>query len=194
MFKKEDEETEMLLRNFQEFGDDDALAELFLRYKPMVLRCIKSFTLKLNDQEDLMQEAYIICCTTARSYVFEATPVTYGCYFKSSLYNRMRSLKRMESAYKRYGNVNSVSMESVLEKCDLLVSDDLFGRIDDRIALEQAISNHPGKLTDLETDVLSDWLVTVSVGETADNLGISWQKAYNTLRRCKEKISIMMGI
>ncbi|EFZ34620.1 hypothetical protein HMPREF0542_11145 [Ligilactobacillus ruminis ATCC 25644] len=37
-----------------------------------------------------------------------------------------------------------------------------------------------------------DWLNTISVKETARNLGISDQKTYNALNRCRKKLSSLV--
>lgn len=85
MTQNKDEATKELLRRFKEYHCEDSLAELFAKYKPLVIRAINSFHFRTLDRDDLLQEAYIICCSTALSYNQTTTKATYGCYFKASL-------------------------------------------------------------------------------------------------------------
>ena len=56
MTQNEDEATKELLRRFKEYHCEDSLAELFAKYKPLVIRAINSFHFRTLDRDDLLQE------------------------------------------------------------------------------------------------------------------------------------------
>ena len=145
MTQNEDEATKELLRRFKEYHCEDSLAELFAKYKPLVIRAINSFHFRTLDRDDLLQEAYIICCSTALSYN-QTTKATYGCYFKASLYNRLTTLKREETANKRMGNVLAVPLDSICGDDDSFISENTFSEIEAKIALEQVMAKMPRQI------------------------------------------------
>lgn len=146
MTQNKDEATKELLRRFKEYHCEDSLAELFAKYKPLVIRAITSFHFRTLDRDDLLQEAYIICCTTALSYNQTTTKATYGCYFKASLYNRLTTLKREETANKRMGNVLAVPLDSICGDDDSFISENTFSELEAKIALEQVMAKMPRQI------------------------------------------------
>ena len=122
------------------------IAELFAKYKPLVIRAITSFHFRTLDRDDLLQEAYIICCSTALSYNQTTTKATYGCYFKASLYNRLTTLKREETANKRMGNVLAVPLDSICGDDDSFISENTFSELEAKIALEQVMAKMPRQI------------------------------------------------
>ena len=131
MTQNKDEATKELLRRFKEYHCEDSLAELFAKYKPLVIRAITSFHFRTLDRDDLLQEAYIICCSTALSYNQTTTKATYGCYFKASLYNRLTTLKREET---------------ICGDDDSFISENTFSELEAKIALEQVMAKMPRQI------------------------------------------------
>ena len=104
-------ETALLARAKQ--GDDEALRQLFQRYRPLVYSIRNKYFLRDFDDQDWLQEGMITFHDCLQ--IFElGFGTTLGALFKRSFENRIRSLVRKECAYKRKTNQQTVSFEQTL--------------------------------------------------------------------------------
>ena len=70
-----------LLFQLKTFADSLALQLLVKKYQPMILSLIGHFHLQFLDNDDLLQEARIICYQTACSFDPTKANITFGAYF-----------------------------------------------------------------------------------------------------------------
>ncbi|KAF1304068.1 sigma-70 family RNA polymerase sigma factor [Enterococcus saccharolyticus] len=91
-------------------GNEDALEQLFYRYRPLVYSIRNKYFLRDFDEQDWLQEGFITFHTCLQSFE-EGFGITLGAFFKRSFENRIRSFVRKECAYKRKSNHGTVSLE-----------------------------------------------------------------------------------
>ena len=107
-------DNELLLAAKQ--GDNEALKQLFYRYRPIIYHARNKYFLRDMDYQDWMQEGWIVLYQCIENFE-PGFGATFGTFFKRAFENRLTSLLRKEQAYKRKGNIYKVSMEqSILQE------------------------------------------------------------------------------
>nr|WP_162853617.1 sigma-70 family RNA polymerase sigma factor [Ligilactobacillus salivarius] len=102
----------ILLENFKEQPSDDNFNKLFQKYTPLVFKLINSYHFTFYERDDLIQEAKIVCYSSALRYRLPSN-ITFGYYFQINLRNKYNSLYRLEHAYKRKSEKESTSYEQL---------------------------------------------------------------------------------
>lgn len=176
-----------LLTEVKQNQDSSCLELILQKYRPMIITTVKRYHLELHDQDDLLQEASIICYQTACAFDPQNATTTYGSFFKKSLINRYRTLLRKEQALKRRGARAQLSLETFLEENGDMFSDNAKseGTLIDKLTF---INELPLLLSNSEYAVLLAKLECKTVKEIAGKLDLSLSQTYNTLARCREKI------
>ena len=95
-------------------NESASFKELFDKYRPLVNKAAKRYHFRFQENEDLIQEARIVCYQTALAYD-SSTNVSFGKFFQRSLLNRYCSLLRKESAKKRMSDRYAESFDKLLE-------------------------------------------------------------------------------
>lgn len=185
---QEDATLAVLLNEIKQHQDSSCLNLILKKYRPMILKTLKHYHLELHDQDDLFQEASIICYQTACAFDPQNATTTYGSFFKKSLVNRYRTLLRQERALKRSGSKSQLSLETFLEEngdmfCDSEKSE---GTLIDKLTF---LNELPALLSTNEYAVLLAKLECKTVKEVAVKLDLSLSQTYNTLARCRQKIT-----
>ena len=71
----------ILLENFKEQPSDDNFNKLFQKYTPLVFKLINSYHFTFYERDDLIQEAKIVCYSSALRYRLPSN-ITFGYYFQ----------------------------------------------------------------------------------------------------------------
>lgn len=90
--------------------DSEAFEKLFTKYLPVALNAASRYYFRFSDQDDLIQEARIVCYKAALSYQLESH-IAFGVYFQRSLLNYFCSLLRKENALKRKADKTAESLD-----------------------------------------------------------------------------------
>ncbi|PWM46791.1 MAG: hypothetical protein DBX47_01610 [Clostridiales bacterium] len=146
-------------------------SDLFKKFAPYISYAASSFPVR--HREDLMQEGYLGLYQACGSYDVDKD-VPFNAFAKICIKHRMLT------AYKSMGKDD-----------DTLVLDEAL--IDDRRTAESMeakdfFNNLRKNLTDLERNVLDEYLKDLSYDQIAKNLNITQKKVDNTISRVKRKI------
>lgn len=101
-------DSELIMRVKQK--DNDALQQLFVRYKPVVNKIKAQYYVRNYDYQDWDQEAMIVCYEACCLYDFERNS-QFGAFYKTKFTNHVRSLLRYELAKRREANRTAISYE-----------------------------------------------------------------------------------
>ena len=134
-------DTEKLITLFQQTKNTDYLLNIYNKYLPMINHISHLFHFSDLDKDDVCQEALIVCYHTASTYNSKAVKVTYGAYFKASLFNKFRTLKRKEQTAKRMAYKMSVPLDTCQQ--NYLISEQTTQIIQQSMLLEQIAHKLP---------------------------------------------------
>ncbi|KRL01790.1 sigma-70 family RNA polymerase sigma factor [Liquorilactobacillus capillatus] len=107
-------------------NESASFEELFNKYRPLVNKATQRYHFRFLENEDLVQEARIVCYQASLAYDTTGN-VSFGKFFQQSLFNRYCSLLRKESAKKRLGDRYAESFEYLFEtQGDSFTKDNFF--------------------------------------------------------------------
>ncbi|MGX7195886.1 sigma factor [Enterococcus olivae] len=163
-------------------GDDEALRQLFDRYRPLVYSIRNKYFLRDFDDQDWLQEGLITFHDCIQ--VFEAGfGTTLGALFKRSFENRIRSLVRKECAYKRRSTQQAVSLEQQMaqEGSEFLAETGLGLSPLDQILIQETFEECQQLLSSLEKEAFVIYGLGNAVSPSSSEG--SMQRAYDRSRR-----------
>ncbi|UQS83944.1 hypothetical protein [Bombilactobacillus thymidiniphilus] len=103
-------------------NDSAALENLVQKYFPLIERLRQMYRLQLFEREDWYQEARLVCFSTCLLFD-DQQGSRFGSFYKMRLKNHITNLLRQQAAFKRRSNVNSISMDNLVEQNPDLESD-----------------------------------------------------------------------
>ena len=187
---------EEALKEYLKDPNGTNFTRLFAAYRPLVQKVINKFGYSLLDDDDLIQEARIVCYQAARNYNAKRG-VSYGVYLNRCLINRYNSLVRFEKAKKRWDEKQTQSLEYLLETNGdgFLKTYSERGKIESDFWKEFAQLEAPQIFSKLELTVFNLRLLhDYTPREISEILGISIESVYNAIRRYKEKLGTLLDI
>lgn len=170
VFLKNDNELLYLIKN----KDDDALAELFDKYEPLIKSKINKYNFPVALKDDCLQEGKMALLKAIDTYN-EAYNKTFNKYFDLLLTNKFNDLYKKNQLDAEH---LTVLKEDVIDS-DAVSSKDYFSKNDvvlskqEKIVFEEHFIN--GKSTD----------------EIAANYNLSKKSVYNAVQRIKQKYAKM---
>ncbi|EOL49285.1 sigma-70 family RNA polymerase sigma factor [Enterococcus phoeniculicola] len=176
-------------------GDEDAFAQLFQQYRPIVYHLQKKYYIRDFDSDDWLQEGQIICYQSLKAFD-EKNGATFGSFFKRAMENRIRSLLRRQHALKRRTAELSVSLEEKMEVegSEFLVS----SGFEEPYALEnllirEALGDYESIFSSFEKEVLNAYLLGESLEDIAEKKSMDIKKIRSAYDRAKRKIGNQMN-
>lgn len=171
-------------------GHSSAFAELFGRYRPLIINMSDKYRESASkcgiDTEDLSQEAAIALYSAIRTYNGN-DEVTFGLYAKICIKNRIISLLKKNSASDVfYGEGPQDNVEADL------VSDPEQSFID-RENYQKLLCTIDNTLSGLERAVFKLYLSDKSYSEISCMLGIKEKSVNNAMCRIRSKLSRLFG-
>lgn len=172
-------------------GDQDAFAQLLLRYRPLIDRAVNRFSAGLHSdesKEDMRQEAMAAFYDAIRSYRVDQEKVEFGLYAKVCIGNRLISHLRREQRQWKLLSFEDVSDECVLSAAE----DDLLSVIieeEDSQALSRLIRDN---LSQYEYDVFSLYMKGGRSVEIADVLHKNVKSIDNAIARIRKKLKNLL--
>lgn len=141
-------------------GPEDALAALFQRHYPVLLRTAYAMLGTREGAEDAVQDAFV---SLFRNWDRLRDPQAAEAYLRSAVLNRCRSgirsrIRDRALADRRLGIVRAVG------------SDEAYSSRQDAILVAQALRQLPARQREV---IACRYLLELSVAETAETLGIS---------------------
>lgn len=181
---------DIALKAYKENPCGSNLLTLFAAYRPLIQTVINRFSFNLLDEDDLIQEAQIVCFKAAQTYQ-ESFNTKYGTYFIQCLINRYNSLTRFDGADKRRNQKRDLSLEMLLEAGEEKILGYIStneGSISDELN-ELIIKQAPVLLSKFELRVFKlKILQDYSAAEIAEILEVTPTAVYNALGRCHRKL------
>ena len=111
-FEKEMQLDQKWIKKIRLGNDSEAFKDLFHKYLPIALNAANHYHFRFSDQDDLIQEARIVCYKAALSYQLESH-IAFGVYFQRSLLNHFCSMLRKENALKRKADKLAQSLDEI---------------------------------------------------------------------------------
>lgn len=176
-------------------GDNQALDQLMLQYKWLVRHKAKSMYMAGSDIEDIIQEGMIGLFQAIRTYRFQLQ-VPFSAYASQCISARIIDAVRKASRRKHQPLNESISLQAMVQNEDefnlLQVLADTSGVNPEHAFLEREELQNLGEfvrseLSELERDVLLQYIETGSYKQTASNLDCTVKTVDNALDRSRKK-------
>ena len=158
------------------------LSQVYNQYLPLVRSVCKRYYLHLYDDDDLHQEALIVCYKSLQRYNLDYE-ISFGAFYKLNLERHFCSLLRHEKSQKRMVDSIATSYEQYLEETANEICDQttFLSKIDFIDTLIQ--------LSTFEKSVLHLHLTThKNTNEIATELNVKIEKIYCTFYQIKKKL------
>jgi len=155
---------------------DSEFLDLLSEYSPYIESVVSSFPVR--HREDLIQEGMVALDSAYRSYNAEKN-VPIEAYLKICIKRRIFSAYRM---MKKSDETVDIDDNEISDTVDIEYD------IVEKKYAEDFFLDLRGKLTDLEKNVLSEYLADKTYQQISEKLGISEKTVDNTLVRIKNKV------
>lgn len=173
-------------------GDSLAETELVQRYGQLVRACARPLFLAGGDSEDLIQEGMLGLLTAIRGYDPERD-ASFRTYAEICIRSRLITAVRAAQGGKHAPLNQSVSYEPPLfdgTSAHLFSSaespeDVVIGREE----LKERLDALKGQLSELEAQILTQYLSGLSCGEIAQRVGRSQKSVDNAIQRIRRKMA-----
>ncbi len=171
-------------------GNEDAVTELYRRYKPMIIKKSNQAILKADhhgfDINDIMQECYIAFDEAIKSFSQDGD-ASFNTFVNLCVNRRLVNFLRKAKNNKESVLNNSITLNETLEK---VLSDDV--DLEKNLTMEdtekEIIKFVLEELTDFEKSVFELKVKNYTVEEISKLLEKDAKSIYNTIQRIKAKI------
>lgn len=157
-------------------SSDKKFAELLAEYSPYIESVVSSFP--KHHREDLFQEG-LMALNSAYASFDESKNVPYEAYLKICIKRRIISAYRL---MKKNDDTVELDTEEISDTVDIEYD------IVEKKYAEDFFLDLREKLTELEKNVLSEYLSDKTYQQISEKLGISQKTVDNTLVRIKNKV------
>ncbi|KAF1295145.1 hypothetical protein BAU15_05170 [Enterococcus sp. JM4C] len=171
-------------------GNEDALAALFLQYRPIIYKLQKKYYVRDFDSEDWVQEGRIVCYQVVNAFNVD-NGATFGSFFKIAMENQIRSVLRRQHALKRRAAEYSVSLDEKMEtEGSEFLADTQFEEtyVLQNMIIREALADYELIFSKLEKEIMSAYLVGDSLERIATNKSLTSQKVRSAYDRAKKKL------
>lgn len=173
----------VLIKRAQEDGQE-ALAELFHRYWPLIRRTWQQYFISGFELADWEQEAKVVMLEILHRED-KQDPRMFSGFLKRCLENKIKDIRRQSIARKRIP-ANQVS--SLDANCTATIIDPVHGSPDDIVYCHQSIKKLLKECSPFECRVLGYIHSGYSLQETAAYLGCSKRSVQSALHRSHNKL------
>lgn len=182
-----EKELEMIRKARQ--GDDEAFADLFEKYVPIVEKIRKNYHIHSFDKDDWIQEGMIAFFHVLKSYD-PAMHQTLGTYYKRIFSNRIRNYLRKQLASKRQTDFVSCSLEEIKGFGETRPDPDFHHQhcFTSRMIVKEGIEAFDFPLSDLEAEALKCYFSGAEFSELEKLLGLTRASVYTAYIRGKNKM------
>lgn len=182
---------EQLVEIYQKTLDDDVLANLFKRFRPMIIHLSTKYDIPYLDYQDIEQEMNIAFVKAIKNYKIEVKAY-FASFARSVCYNHLVNLIRHSQAYNRNAGKVEESIYRPLNDEDFnllsVLADRRYLSVPDIINVREKYSDFLSSLSNLEKRILGKYLISHDYKQIASELGISLKKVNDTLYRCRKKL------
>lgn len=168
--------------------DEDAINELFEKYRPLVNKLWATYYLHGFDVDDWYQEAIIVMLKSVKRYDVEKM-VNFGVFFKMSLKNKCFDLIRRSNAQKRIPVTMQTSFNSNEKFLSDTMSDALAVCPESQIILQEKILKLLKVCSDFEQKILVALFSKKDFSEIALENNCKESKVSNAFERCRVKFN-----
>lgn len=176
--------TDEQLVAFAQTGSDEALAELIVRFEPMVQTQAAKFCRFDLAKEDLAQEGLLAILSAVNSFD-EQHQVPFGAFASVCVRNRMISVMRKHSSEEQVSLDDWEDDAALSDAGQVDPASMLIQRYDD----ERLMQHLKTILTDLEYQVLVHRLASYSYLEIAEMFDVSEKAVDNAMQRVRRKLT-----
>lgn len=161
-------------------------------YQPLITATVQKYHLHTYDQDDLYQEAHLVCYKTLKHYDPKNSSVaTYGTYLKHSLNNHFCSLLRKQQAQKRKINLECISFDKIGEFYSMITNQliDLSNLPSDYLLLTETFDEALAACSTLERSIMKKLLLHhLDIQTTAKHLALPENTVRCAYFRCRRKL------
>lgn len=196
MSEKTDETLVLLAKQ----GDDEAMAELFARYKSLVNKLSRTYFLAGGDVEDLIQEGMIGLYKAIQNFT-DGKKASFKTFATICIKHQIQTAVKIANAEKNkvLSSALSIGEQSNFDdendsSADIILPSQMpspDSQVIERENQEELLSLVNEVLSPRERQVLGQYLQGYSYNEIASNLGESKKSIDNALTRIKNKLQFL---
>lgn len=182
--EKTDEELAVLVKA----GDDNAIDELFVRYKPLLSQICNSYFILGAEKQDLMQEAMVGLYKACMS--FNKNVASFATYANICIKRKVLDALKVANSKKNQMLSQSVSFvyDDEDQSLNIPCEDDVFENLIQRENFNELKDVIFKILSDFELLVLKYYVQGLSYHEIAQKLGKTEKSIDNAVGRVKQKL------
>lgn len=184
-----------LIMDFNNNNNEDALAKLFNKYKPLINKVWSSYYLTDMDVDDWYQEAMLVLIKNINEYNFERN-ASFGTLFKISLKNHMFDILRRSNAKKRMPADKLVSYSANESLYNNSIKDKVYMHPEETMKMKECIEKLSNQLSPMELKVAHAMLMQICEGDSdeMDQLRRNLNKTHSdkTLENCVSRLKIKL--
>lgn len=184
-----------LITDFKNNRNEEALKELFNKYKPLVNKVWSGYYLTDMDIDDWYQEAMLVMIKNIKNYSFERN-ASFGTLFKISLKNHLFDILRRSNAKKRMPADKLVSYSANETIYNNSLKDGVYMHPEETIKLKECIEKLSNELSPMELKVAHAMLMQICEGNSdkMDELRCNLNKTHSdkTIENCISRLKIKL--
>lgn len=182
---------EQLVEIYQKTLDEDVLANLFNRFRPMIINLSSKYEIPYLDYQDIEQEMNIAFVKAIQKYKVDVKAY-FASFARSVCYNHLVNLIRHSQTAQRSSGQMEESIHRPLNDEDFnllsVLDDKSKPSVPDIVDVREKYTEFLSGLSHLEKKVLGHYFVKQDYQTIASDLGISLKKVNDTLYRCRKKL------